>query len=535
MKLTRGAVFAACAVAVALAMGIALRNGFVYDDLPAIVNNSRITDPSQWHTIPGAPYWLGTLWRPVTVSLFALQWWIGHGAPWVFHLVSLLAYLAVGLSLFGVLRRLGVADAFAVAAAVLFLVHPVHVEVVANAVGQAELWTALSLLGATAIYLRARERGVTMSAVFALLVVVAIGMASKEQGFMAPVLLGGAEWILLRRRDERRETRDEKLSARIRLLIPVLALAALLFVLRANFLDSFTGETPAIALRKLDLGGRIVTFLGVIPEYARLLVWPLHLQADYGPPGIPVGGPLTARHALGAALLVGYIVLFVRWRRRLPVAAFGLFWAAVTLAPVSNLVTPSGIVIAERVLFLPSVGIVIAAVALSPSLRTGRRVILSALVVWGLLLTVVSVQRVPVWRSQERFFTEITRDAPRAYRAWKVSAEYWDEAGDHPRAIANLEYSLQLWPHDYEVSERLGQYLRGDGRCDAAIPVFAAALKADPNVSTLRAKLIECLLTQHQFDEAERYTDEALANGQTEFRSTKARVARLRAAGDSAR
>jgi hypothetical protein len=549
MTLPRRTVLVVFLLAAALSMGLSLRNGFVYDDLPAIVNNPRVTDPTLWHTIPSSPYWLGTLWRPVTVSLFALQWWIGHGAPWFFHFVSLAGYVGVAALGYALLRRLRVGAIPAALVGVLFLLHPVHVEVVASAVGQSEIWTAIALVAATIVYWRARERGVTTTAVLALLAFVAIAIMSKEQGFVAPILLAGVEWILVgSARDERADTRDHGASERLRLLIPVSALAVLLFVLRANFLNSFTGETPAIALRKLSIGGRFITFLGVIPEYARLLVWPMRLQADYGPPGVPVGGAFALRHAIGAGLLIAYVTLFLRWRRQNPVAAFGLFWAAVALAPVSNLITPSGIVMAERVLFLPSIGIAMAAAAaIAKSERkaeagevgekaaasSGHRVLVAAVITWGLLLTVRSATRVPTWGDQRRFFSRLTVDAPRAYRAWKVSGEYWDQVGEHARARENLRRSLQLWPHDYEVNERLGQYLRADGQCEAAIPIFAAGVEHDPDVTSLRAKLIECLIAERRWDDAARYADDALKQGQPEFQSMRERVTRLRGAADS--
>lgn len=531
MKLRRREVFAACALAVVLAMGLSLRNGFVYDDLWAIVQNPRVIDPTQWHTIAASPYWLGTLWRPLTVAGFALQWRLGHGAPWIFHLTLMLGYLGCGLALFALLRRLTVRELPALAATLLFLVHPVHVEVVANGVGQAEVWTAIALLTATSIYLNARRTSVTIGAVAALLAMVTVGIAAKEQGFMAPLLLVGAEWLLLA------EPR-EPASAHVRLLIPVVALTLLLLVLRADILGSAAGALPAAALRGLGPGARAITFLGVIPEYVRLLLWPLHLQADYEPPGIPIGGPIMLRHIVGAILLVGYVWLFVIARRRSPAAAFGLWWAAVTLAPVTNLLVPTGIVMAERVLFLPSIGLAIALGALL-NRREGRREMrevwgvglpIAALIVWGVVLGVRSVTRVATWSTQDRFYADLTHDAPLAYRAWKAAGEYWEGAGDHPRAIADLRHALDLWPHDVEVNERLGQFLRGDGQCAAAIPILIAGLRLDQDITSLRAKLIECLLTERRWDLADKYATDALDRGQTEFRSERLRVARSRAA-----
>ncbi len=530
MRFPRSTVYVAFVLAIAVAMGLSLRNGFVYDDILAIVHNARVTDPAQWHTIPRSPYWLGTLWRPLTVALYAAQWLAGNGAPWLFHLTSLFGYLAVAVVLYRLLQRLGADDFGAAAATLLFLVHPVHVEVVANVVGQAEIWVALALVAATLVYVRARQNGTERRSLPALLVIVALGIMSKEQGFVAPLLLGGAEWLLL-------GERQEPLRARIRVVLLVTAVAVLLFVIRGTLLNSAVGETPAVALRSLTPVGRAITFLGVVPEWARLVVWPLHLQADYGPPGIPIGGPLTARHWLGLAVLAGWLVLFVRYRRREPVAAFGLLWAAIALAPVSNLLTPTGIVMAERVLFVPTIGFAITAAALLRRRERSmtRNVVLAVIVAWGIVLTVRSATRVPTWSTQERFFTDMTIDGAQAYRGWKVAASYWDDAHDRPRAIADLNHAIDLWPHDPEVFERLGQILRQDGHCDAAIPVFTAGLREDPTTASLRAKLLECLIVARNWSAAEQTASDGVALGEEEFRAEQARVRRIRAADSTGR
>jgi hypothetical protein len=538
VKLSRKGAWAIIVIAAVIAMGLSLWNGFVYDDLPAIVNNTRVTDPSRWSSIPRAPYWLGTLWRPFTVMMYALQWRAAGGAPWFFHFVSLVVYAGIGVVLFSLLERLGASRPFALIAAVLFAVHPVHVEAVANVVGQAELWTALWLMLATMVYIRARELHTESRSLPALLVFVTLGIVSKEQGFVAPLLLAAAEWILF-------AGRGEPLKARVRMLWPATAIAVLMFVLRGMLLNSNIGETPSIALHGLNPLGRFVTMLAVIPEWARLILVPLHLQADYGPPGIPVGGPIGPRHVLGLLLLIGFVVLFVRTRFRNPAIAFGLAWVAIALAPVSNLLTPTGIVMAERVLFIPTIGfaIVIATMA-RPGLSAAEgsakirgpvshRMTLALATIVAIAFAVRSATRVPTWRTQDRFFSDITLDGAEAYRGWKVAAEYWDASGDRRRAIALLQHSIALWPHDYEVFERLGQIHRQDGRCADAIPLFALGVAEAPDQATVRAKLVECLLTEKQFDEAQRVADEGVARGLDEFKPMQVRVLRVR--GDSVR
>jgi hypothetical protein len=82
-------------------------------------------------------------------------------------------------------------------------------------------------------------------------------------------------------------------------------------------------------------------------------LWPAHLQADYGPPDVDVSLTWDAAQTFGLGLLVGAVALAIsNWRRR-PAVAFGILWAGLSLFPVSNLLVPTGILVAERTLLLP--------------------------------------------------------------------------------------------------------------------------------------------------------------------------------------
>jgi hypothetical protein len=526
MTLRHRDIVAALALAIAVTMGTAVANGFVYDDVSAIVENAHVTSP-HWASIPASTYWLGTLWRPFTVAGFAAEWAAFGGHAWGFHLVSLLAYLAVAVLLFLLLERLGTRRTVAAVLSILFVVHPVHVEVVANVVGQSELWVALALLAATLIYLRApppQRHGMHAAA---LLVVVALGVMSKEQGFVAPLLLLGVLWLRLP--VPRPRTREQ-----IRLLWIVAAVTVILLLIRRNITGSLGGETSATAFTGTGFGARALTFLDVVPRDAMLLIWPMHLQADYNPPQIPIGGPVGALHVIGLALVVAIIALFWWSRHRAPLVAFGCWWTAITLAPVTNLVTATGIVMAERVLFLPSIGVAIAiAGGVTVWQRHARPVmvvrwVVAAAAAWGVVMGVRSFQRTAVWHDNSGFFTRLTIDAPTSSRAWKVAATYWSGAHQNARAEADFRHSIALWPRDPDAYEQLGQLLRTEGRYADAVPVLTAGVQLDPERTTLRAKLIECLIKQRRWDAAMRVATDGVRIGQQSFGREEQRIVNLR-------
>src|SRR2546426_12806162 len=178
---------AACAVIVYLG---ALWNEFVWDDQVIILGNPLVQTWAGLATAFASPYWPpfvgGYLYRPLTLLTYVLDWHIG-GAAW-FHAVNLLWHAGVS-ALVAVLARRWAGDAAALVAGMLFAVHPVHVEAVANVVGRAErmagAFTLLAVDGAVEA-----DRPVWSAVCWAL------GLLSKEVAVVAPALVV-AGWGLL--------------------------------------------------------------------------------------------------------------------------------------------------------------------------------------------------------------------------------------------------------------------------------------------------------------------------------------------------
>ncbi len=106
------------------------------------------------------------------------------------------------------------------------------------------------------------------------------------------------------------------------------------------------------------------------PHVIRLLFFPLGLSVDYGPAVVPISYGWNAQNSTGVVLVLGTLLLsLAAWRRgvlssrRLSSRAvgWGAVWFVITFSPTSNLAFLSGILLAERTLYLPSVGLVAAA------------------------------------------------------------------------------------------------------------------------------------------------------------------------------
>lgn len=509
-----------------------LGNGFAYDDVPLLVNDPRLHSFSVLPDRLTEPWWPGRLFRPVSLLILAVQWIAGAGSPVVFHLVSTILYAAVcGLVLL-LCRRAGVGPVAALIGGLIFAVHPVHSEVTANVVGQAELLAAGFALGAVLWYLEARRRprfrrrdGLAVAGLFLL------AAHSKEGGYVVPGLLLAVELLVVR---DSRPVRERMAMLREPALLLVAAFLAAL-ALRHQVLGALGGETPHPTLVGLSAVERGVATLAVVPEWLRLFLWPVRLQAEYGPPGLVPEVSIGPAHLLGlVAVVVGGYLVARSWRRA-PVVALGVVWMVVALAPVANVVFPTGLLLAERTLFLPSVGLSLLAAGGAervmpglPAQRGARYAAVGGLAVVLLLAGGRAAFRQPTWRDTLSILERTARDAPDSYRAQMLYGRELAGRGEPGPAEAALRQAVALWDRDSRPFEELGQLLRAEGRCAEAIPVLERGVVADSTSDIARSRLIECLIVERRWAEAEREIARGLAQGVEGYEAARRRVSEAR-------
>ena len=426
---------AACAVVVHLG---ALANRFAMDDLYIIVLNPLVAGPAPPWRILTAPYWPadfgGQLYRPFPVLTYALDRLVA--APAWFHGMNLLWHAAASAGVAVLAHRLSGARA-ALIAGLLFAVHPVHVEAVANVVGRAELmaaafaclsvWAALSgrhpawSIAAFAIALLCKENAAVTPALVIWGWILGIGRPGRRRGaaLVTGWLVAGAAWA----------------GARALVLAP--------FARFHDLAPVFVGLDP--------LGVRL-TAVAALTDVARLLVMPIVLRADYSPlERVAVGAPSDPRFLLGVAVFAVWAVLLaIAWRRGRTVEAFGLGWTAIAFLPVSNLLVPVGILVAERTLYLPSAGLVLAmgtALAALP----GRRGVVAVTVALVLAGAARSATRVPVWRDDVRLTESMLDDSPSSYRGPARTGGLLQSARRPGRALESYRQAVRIYDRDPSV------------------------------------------------------------------------------------
>ncbi len=509
---------------VALAASVSgLGNLFAYDDIPIIVENPMVTGlHSPWAYLTDS-YWGpsrgNSLYRPLTVLAYALQSAVGNGSAFPFHLVNVALYAASALAVLGLLRTF-LPQGAALAGALAWAAHPVHVEAVANVVGQSEMLTAIPMLLALTAYVRDRQAGALRARTAAIVVACFVwALLTKEHGIVLPALLLMAE-LALRGRGL---ASDAGARTHLWLLVRLLVLVTLAYLLvRYAVLQGFAGDSPHPALDGLRLGERIWVMLALVPEFVRLFWWPVELYADYSPPAVPLLTSPALGHLAGAAWLVVVAAIFIYGWRRDRVVAFALLWIGLTMGPISNIMIPTGVLIAERTLFLPSVGIALLAgraIELAwPRIRSfpARWVRVAVPAVAGLVLVagvVRSAERQLVWADNPTLFATTAVDAPNNFRAQHALGELFGSAGSWSRAETHLRAADSLFP-GYDLLElSLARVLHFDDRCPEALPLYEAVLAKRPEAEIASIGRAACLLESRRLSDARKEALSGLGRG----------------------
>lgn len=506
---------------------IGIVNTFTYDDRYIVQMNPFAQGLHQWWKVFGTAYWPkawgGDGYRPLTILMFKIESSIWHSAM-PFHATNILLYAATSVLVLLLARRfLPVWAAFTAAA--LFAVHPVHVEAVGNVVGQSELLVAVCALPALLLYLSERDRGpLSPRAIALMLLLYAVACFSKENGIVLPGLFIAAELTVIH---DTRPWRERVRSLRPFYLM-LIAVATAFVGLRGHVLadHSFAGFQPFIpfAVLHTTTWQRVLTAVEVVPEWLRLFYWPAHLSSEYGPPEIDIAQGLSITQLPGFLLLAGLLLLGVMWRRKRPTISFGIAFICVALLPASNFILPAGIVLAERTLFLPSVGAMLALGGLLVAMRDqleadGRlsaatvRVAQAAFMLALIAGTARSVLRTRVWYDNESLFKQAVIDSPRSYRAHYMLAAWSFEKGR--RAIGEAEYreALKEFPLDPYLAFNLAEQYKLAGHCEPALRLYELARAIEPDFPLGRTGSAWCLMNLDRFDEARAETWDALKHG----------------------
>jgi tetratricopeptide (TPR) repeat protein len=463
-----------------------------WDDATYITENPTVLSGLSWSTAWWAlttghsPYWHPMTWLShlLDVSLFGPD----AGA---YHVISLLLHIANSILVFELLRRM-TRDLWRSAfVAAVFAVHPLHVESVAWIAERKDVLSTLFWLLTSLAYLRyvKRPEGMRYAAVATLF---ALALMSKPMAVTLPVIL-----LLLDVWPLQRMSRRAVLEK-----IPLLALALATSVATVVIQHRVGAMAGLDALPwQIRVGNATIGYVA----YLWKTVWPSHLAPFY--PLFQLSAGRIAGAALVMAALTGAAVAV---RRQYPCAFVGWFWYLISIAPVIGLFQAGEQGMADRFMYVPMIGLLIAVAWLAP-----RRMWPAAGPII-LACTIVARAQAAHWENSIELWSHAIRVTPESYMAHENLGQALRERGQFDAAIASYQRALALAPshtpaYAAVIHNSIGMVFTRQGRTGEAEQSFAAAVQANGNLAEARLNLANALSAEGRSTEAVSHFERAIA------------------------
>jgi tetratricopeptide (TPR) repeat protein len=491
------------------------RLGFIlYDDYGEngyIVDNTNIQAGITFESIRWAfTTTQASNWHPVTWLSHMLDYqWFGLNAGG-HHWMNLGFHLANTLLLFIVLREMTQTVWRSALVAALFALHPTHIQSVAWISERKDVLSGFFMMLTLWAWVRYVEKSKVQSPkskVFYGLALgfFALGLMSKPMLVTLPVIL-----LLLDFWPLRRVTSDEWRVTRFGLPVPQpstfnhLLFEKLPFVALSLASSVVTFCAQGVSVVPLDYvpwDSRIENALAAYTAYLGKTFWPENLAIFYPYTTIPPG------EVFGSGLLLIFLSVFcIRKMRFQPWLLVGWLWFLVTLVPVIGLAQVSVQSMADRYLYLPSIGLFI-------MVAWGLAGIASISSLWRATVTVGTTGLLMACLLDTRYQLRYWRDSVTLFsRALEVTGAnpmgnyflgnaFW-VSGNLDEAAKNYRSVLRSAPNSEDVHYRLGYILCLQKKWPEAGVQFGEALRLNPDNPYAHKYLGDTLVAREKFDEA---------------------------------
>jgi hypothetical protein len=407
----------------------------------------------------------GGRYRPLSIATFAVEQSISPNNYRLSHSVNILLYILCGFLIYRLLlffypHRPNWWMTIPFVVSILYMVHPIHVEAVANIKGRDEILALL--FGGLSIYYAIRTIKAESRVVPLILMGLTyyLGVLSKENilSFLGviPVLL-----YLFHRSDYKKI---------VSIFLVLLGITIAYLIQRYAIIGFLIDSAPVTDVMNnpfVDMSGgeRLATIMYTLGKYLMLIIVPHPLTHDYYPYQIPIMNWAKPSVWLSLLTYLGLTIYAILRHRKHPHLSFGWIFFLATIFLVSNLVISVGTFMNERFAFIPSLGILWMVIHLL--MENGKRWIKPglALGLCGVIFAGYSVKtftRVPVWESPmtlNRAAVKVSTNSARAnsfmgtalFNQYRVETDPMEKKRLLDEADIYIKRSLEIIP-DYTAA-----------------------------------------------------------------------------------
>ncbi|XP_061189465.1 protein O-mannosyl-transferase TMTC1-like [Saccostrea echinata] len=487
-----------------------LNGDFVHDDLFAIKNNGDVNGRNPLWSLWENDFWGRPMadprshksYRPFTVLSFRINFHLGQGSPYGFHVVNVCLHTLMTILFTYVCQTtLRLPAQCGLISGLIFAVHPIHTEAVSGIVGRADVMASIFFMLSFIAYVRSVEPGwpwfrhapATRHWVLVILSVsmATVSMLCKEQGIMVlPVCILYDAVVCSRILLNYRSWYKMKPFLLRFIFVSIVGLTLLSFrfwIMRGQLPKFLPQDNPASFSSSFFI--RVFTYGFVWFFNVWLLLFPSQLCYDWQIGSIPLVESLMDARNLATVLLaiVLFLLLLKSWREAKSedsdVAVVpGLLFYTLPIIPASNLLFPVGFVVAERVLYLPSVGFCIlvgyGAHLLFERFSHMKKIIFALVVYCLVVMAAKTISQNQVWRTRETLFVSGVRTLPHNAKIHYNYANYLKDTGQLNTAKIHYETAIRLYQDLPSAHNNLGTLLNDTM---AAEFHYEAALRINPD------------------------------------------------------
>ncbi|XP_026183193.1 protein O-mannosyl-transferase TMTC1 isoform X1 [Mastacembelus armatus] len=549
----RYAVLAALCV---LCYGNSLRGELVHDDVWAIINNPDVRPGSSLRNIFSNDFWGKRMadntshksYRPLCILTFKLNIMFGGMTPLYFHIVNMCLHCVVTCLLMHTCECCVFEDSrLAFVSALLFAVHPVHTEAVSGIVGRADILACLLFLLTFLSYIRsvgvclcedALPSTVSVWSLFGSLLLGTCAMLVKETGITVFGVCVLYDALVLCRKPLIYHLPGSRLRDLLYICSPFIKRSCLISAyviiimsvrlwLMGESMPLFSEQDNPASFSP-HLLTRALTYSYLLSFNAWLLLAPIKLCYDWQVGSIPLLESLGDTRNMATLLLAVVMValcvhcFFSLQRQESREVCVGILFLVFPFIPASNLFFRVGFVVAERVLYMPSMGYsILVAHGLgrlcSVVGRWGTTVLSVSMLLLLLLFSWKTVQQNHVWLSREALFrcvniTNISgiQTLPHNAKVHYNYANFLKDSGRHQEAIHHYTTALRLYPRHASAMNNLGTLTRNP---EEAERYYRKALDINPQHNRALFNLGNLLKSQGKEKEAEALLKDSIRFG----------------------
>ena len=477
-------------------------NNFInYDDDVYVTENRHV---QAGLTVPSIQWAFTNVdasnWHPLTWLSLQLDYQLFGLAPWGYHLTNLLLHVANGLLLFIVLRRMTGATWRSGLVAVLFTLHPLHVESVAWVAERKDVLSTLFWMLTLWAYVYYTERP-KLARYLVVVAAFALGLLAKPMLVTLPCVLLLLDFWPLQRLRSGQATPGRLIWEKVPLFVLAAASCAVTW-----YAQQHAGAVAALDKLplKLRLANAVLAYVGYIGK----TFWPRDLAIFYPHP--LTMGPAW-RLVLAAVFLLTVTGLALATSRRRPFVAVGWLWYLGTLVPVIGAVQVGQQAMADRYTYIPLIGLFLLVAWGLPSLLARWQLPASLLALPAVMVvaacTVCTAMQVAVWHDSIALWEHSCKVTPESATARNNLGLALLQEGKFEEAEQNFRRALRINPAYYLSLNNLGLALAAQGKVGEALRWYAEAIRINPHFYHVHNNLGLVLESQGKLPEAvEQYT-----------------------------